>query len=151
MTATPRTLRLAHRGDWRHARENTLAAFRAALDNPACDGLEFDVRLSADGVPVVCHDVTLARVQESPEPVDTLTAADLGTYEIPTLTEVLALAGRETFLDIECKTDPGPAFVGIVSAARGPDWRGPSSPRSTRRSSSGWRARRVTGRSGSTR
>ena len=39
-----RALRLAHRGDWRVAPENTLAAFRAALARPACDGLEFDVR-----------------------------------------------------------------------------------------------------------
>ena len=41
-----RTLRLAHRGDWRAAPENSLAAFLAALAIPACDGLEFDVRAS---------------------------------------------------------------------------------------------------------
>ena len=49
----PMALRLAHRGDWRRAPENTLAAFLAALAVPGCDGLEFDVRASADGVPVV--------------------------------------------------------------------------------------------------
>jgi glycerophosphoryl diester phosphodiesterase len=59
-TGTGKTLRLAHRGDWRRAPENTLEAFRAALAIPACDGLEFDVRAAADGVPVVCHDETLA-------------------------------------------------------------------------------------------
>ena len=58
-------LRLAHRGDWRRAPENTIAAFLAALDVPGCDGLEFDVRAAADGVPVVIHDDTLARVQGS--------------------------------------------------------------------------------------
>ena len=42
-----RTLRLAHRGDWRRAPENTLAAFLAALAVPGCDGLEFDVRAVA--------------------------------------------------------------------------------------------------------
>ena len=53
-------LRLAHRGDWRRAPENTLAAFLAAIAVPGCDGLEFDVRASADGVPVVIHDETLS-------------------------------------------------------------------------------------------
>ena len=62
-------LRLAHRGDWRHAPENTIPALLAALKVPACGGLEFDVRLSADGVPVLLHDETLARVQGRPEPV----------------------------------------------------------------------------------
>ena len=61
-------LRLAHRGDWRHAPENTIPALLAALQVPACGGLEFDVRLSADGVPVLLHDETLERVQRRPEP-----------------------------------------------------------------------------------
>jgi glycerophosphoryl diester phosphodiesterase len=58
-----RTLRLAHRGDHRHEPENTIAAFVAALAVSGCDGLEVDVRLSRDGVPVVIHDESLARVQ----------------------------------------------------------------------------------------
>jgi glycerophosphoryl diester phosphodiesterase len=45
-----RTLRLSHRGDWRHATENTLAAFQAALAVPGCDGLEFDVQAARGGV-----------------------------------------------------------------------------------------------------
>src|SRR6266540_2630058 len=44
-------LRLAHRGDWRRAPENTIPALLAGLKVPGCDGLEFDVRLSAVGVP----------------------------------------------------------------------------------------------------
>jgi glycerophosphoryl diester phosphodiesterase len=115
------TLRLAHRGDWRRAPENTMAAFRAALAVPACDGLEFDVRVAADGVPVVCHDSTLARVQGRPERVDALrydTLADLG---VPTVEEVLRLAGRRAFLDVELKDDPGPAAVEVLAAGRGPE------------------------------
>lgn len=114
------TLRLAHRGDWRRAPENTVAAFLAALAIPACDGLEFDVRLSADGVPVVCHDETLERVQGRPERVDALTAGALGDLGVPTLADVIARVGRRAFLDVELKGDPGPAVVEVLAAGRGP-------------------------------
>jgi glycerophosphoryl diester phosphodiesterase len=113
--------RLAHRGDWRRAPENSLAAFRAALAVPACDGLEFDVRVAADGVPVVCHDATLARVQGRPERVDELRSDVLGDLGVPTLADVLLLAGRRAFLDVELKDDPGPAAVEVLAAGRGPE------------------------------
>jgi glycerophosphoryl diester phosphodiesterase len=112
-------LRLAHRGDFRRAPENSLAAFAAALANPRCDGLELDVRASADGVPVINHDATLARVHGRPERVDELAAAMLGALGIPTLAEVLALAGSAPFLDVELKGDPGPAAVDALAEARG--------------------------------
>ncbi len=117
----PRSLRLAHRGDWRRARENTLAAFEAALANPACDGLEFDVRLAADGVPVVCHDETLFRVQGRPERVDALSSTALLDLGIPTLADVLLVAGHRAFLDVELKVDPGPVVVEVLAAGRGPE------------------------------
>ena len=114
-----RTLRLAHRGDWRHAPENTLAAFVAALAVPACDGLELDVRASADGVPVISHDETLERVFRRSERVDATTAAALGVLGMPTLAEVLGTVGRGPFLDIELKGDPGPGVVEVLAAGRG--------------------------------
>ena len=119
-----RPLRLAHRGDWRHAPENTLAAFMAALAIPACDGLEFDVRASTDGVPVVCHDETLERVQDRPERVDALRSDALGDLGVPTLEEVLQIVGRRPFLDVELKVDPGPAVVEVLAAGRGPELHG---------------------------
>ncbi len=118
--AEHKTLRLAHRGDWRGAPENSVAAFTAALAIPACDGLEFDVRASSDGVPVINHDATLARVHGRPERVDSMTAAALGGLGVPTLAEVLATVGRRVFLDIELKGDPGAAVVGVLAAGRGP-------------------------------
>lgn len=118
------TLRLAHRGDWRHAPENTIDAFRAALAIPACDGLELDVRLSADGVPVILHDPTLARVQGRPEPVDALRADALADLGVPTLAAVLQSAGHRAFLDVELKVDPGPVAVEILAAGRGPELHG---------------------------
>jgi glycerophosphoryl diester phosphodiesterase len=116
-----RTLRLAHRGDWRVAPENTIPAFEAALDRPACDGLEFDVRASSDGVPVVCHDETLARVQGRPERVDELRADALVDIGVPMLAEVLQAVGRRPFLDVELKVDVGLAVVEALAAGRGPE------------------------------
>ncbi len=114
-------LRLAHRGDWRHEPENSLAAMEAALRNPACDGLEFDVRASRDGVPVLLHDETLERVQARPWRCAELTAAELADAGIPTLEAVLALAGQTPFLDIELKGEPVPAVIAVLDGARGPD------------------------------
>jgi glycerophosphoryl diester phosphodiesterase len=115
-----RTLRLAHRGDWRRAPENSIAALLAALDVPGCDGLEFDVRRSSDGVLVLNHDETLERVHGRPERVDGLTARALQALGLPSLAEVLSAVGRSAFLDIELKVDPGPAIVQVLAGGRGP-------------------------------
>ena len=118
--ASPRrTLRLAHRGDWRVAPENSLAAMTAALANPACDGLELDVRGSRDGVPVLLHDATLARVQRRQERVDELDLESLGASGIPTLAAVLAAAGPAPFIDVELKGEPVPGVIPVLEAARG--------------------------------
>ena len=117
-----RPLRLAHRGDWRVAPENTLAAFRAAMRVPGCDGVEFDVRISRDGVPVLLHDATLSRVQHRRERVDRLTAAELGETGIPRLDAVLA-ALRGAWLDVELKgNDHGDATADALRSARRVEW-----------------------------
>jgi len=120
MTVPPRPLRLAHRGDWRHAPENTIEAFLAALRVPGCDGLEFDVRLSGDGVPVVIHDETLERVQGVAGRVDEISAEVLATYGIPSLELVLETVPRQAFLDVELKSELGRAAVDALIAGRGP-------------------------------
>jgi glycerophosphoryl diester phosphodiesterase len=112
-------LRLAHRGDWRAARENSLAAMRAALAVHGCDGLELDIRGSSDGVPVLLHDPTLQRVQGLDAAVTALTAEELAVHGIPTLAEVFAAVGREAFVDVELKGAPVPAIVDVLDAARG--------------------------------
>lgn len=113
-------MRLAHRGDWRGAPENTLGAFMAALAIPGCDGLELDVRRSADGVLVIHHDATLERVHGRPERVDALNADALGELGVLILADALLAFGRHAFLDIELKGDPGPDVVGVLAAGRGP-------------------------------
>jgi len=113
-------LRLAHRGDWRRAPENTIPALLAALKVPGCDGVEFDVRLSADGVPVLLHDATLQRVQRRPEAVDDLRARVLADLGVPTLASVLAALPHGAFLDVELKGRHDRAVVEVLAAGRGP-------------------------------
>ena len=117
---TRRALRLAHRGDWRRAPENTLPAFLAALAIPGCDGLEFDVRAARDGVAVCYHDATLTRVHGVDQRVDMLTADELETHGIPTLESVLTTLPRRAFLDVELKGDPGRGAFEALVAGRGP-------------------------------
>ncbi|HZC32113.1 MAG TPA: glycerophosphodiester phosphodiesterase [Candidatus Bathyarchaeia archaeon] len=112
-------LRLAHRGDWRVARENTIEALVAAASHPRCDGVEFDVRASSDGVPVLAHDETLERVWGRPECVSDMTADRLETLGLPTLEAALAALPRTAFLDVELKGDPGRAVVEVLAAGRG--------------------------------
>ena len=113
-------MRLAHRGDWRSAPENTVDAMRAALANPRCDGVEFDVRASREGIPIVLHDVTLDRDQSRPGRAADLSIDELAAAGVPTLADVLALAGKRSFLDVELKGEPSPAVVPVLEAARGP-------------------------------
>ncbi len=113
-------LRLAHRGDWRRATENTIPALLAALKIPACGGLEFDVRLSSDGVPVLLHDETLARTHGRPEPVNELKGRVLDDIGVPTLAQALAALPHRAFLDVELKGRHDRAVVEVLAAGRGP-------------------------------
>lgn len=54
-------LNFAHRGFSGKYPENTRLAFTKAIETEGCDGIETDVQLSADGVPVIIHDETLDR------------------------------------------------------------------------------------------
>lgn len=118
---TSRPIRFAHRGDPRRATENTLHSLLAALGHPACDGVEFDVRGSADGILILLHDETLKRVHGRPERASALTAAQLEVHGVPTLEEVLAALPHRAFLNVELKDDPGRAVVEILAAYRGAD------------------------------
>jgi glycerophosphoryl diester phosphodiesterase len=113
-------IRLAHRGDWRRAPENTLPAIEAALAVPGCDGVEFDVRLSADGVPVLLHDETLARVQGRPERVDQVRQRALEELGVPSLADALAAIPHRAQLDVELKGRHDRVVVEVLAAGRGP-------------------------------
>jgi glycerophosphoryl diester phosphodiesterase len=72
---------IGHRGASAVAPENTIAAFREALAVGA-DGIEFDVRLTRDGVPVVIHDSTLRRTGGLPHRVADLTWAEISKVDV---------------------------------------------------------------------
>ena len=112
------TLRLAHRGDWRAAPENSLAAMEAALRVPACDGLELDVRAAADGVPILLHDTSLRRVQRINAVPSALTADECARLGIASLGHVLRTVGCDPFIDVELK-ELVPAVIDVLELERG--------------------------------
>jgi glycerophosphoryl diester phosphodiesterase len=81
MKGMPRPLIIGHRGASALAPENTLAAFRRAIDDGA-DGIEFDVRLAKDGVAVIFHDATLNRTGLRDGSIADLTSVELATIDI---------------------------------------------------------------------
>jgi glycerophosphoryl diester phosphodiesterase len=80
LLASPEKLVFAHRGGARLAPENTMAAFANGLALGS-DGIECDVHLSRDGVPVVIHDKTLERTTDATGLVSARTAEELGRVD----------------------------------------------------------------------
>lgn len=94
---------IAHRGASADARENTIAAFRLAIAQGA-DGLECDLRMSADGQIVISHDDSLNRTHGLPIRIAEATAAELAVYDVPTLAETLAtVRGHLPLINLELK------------------------------------------------
>lgn len=98
-----RPLVFAHRGGMALGPENTLPTFDAGMQAGA-DGLELDVRLSADCLVVVHHDVTLERTTRGSGPVGARTTAELARLGVPTLRDVLRRY-TNTRIIIEMKDD----------------------------------------------
>jgi len=98
-TSTSRPLLLGHRGARRYAPENSLPAFDLALEH-GCDGFEFDVRLTADGRAIICHDPKLAGMDVAHHTYTEIYPKAGGP---PCLEHVLAQFASRAFLDIELK------------------------------------------------
>lgn len=109
---------IAHRGANKQAPENTRSAFDRALTYPV-DGIEFDVQLSKDHIPIIFHDRTLTKVngtrkRVSDFDVNELKKIDWGKWFGPnfenepllTLSELLNLYGTKTRLLVEIKSRP---------------------------------------------
>ena len=80
-TSSISPLIIGHRGASTVAPENTLISFERALDEGA-DGVELDVRLARDGVPVVIHDANLQRTGLSRGVVAEMTSSELGRADV---------------------------------------------------------------------
>lgn len=99
---------IAHRGASFDAPENTITAFSLAAEQQA-DGIELDVRLSADGVPVVMHDSAVDRTTNGRGAVSSLTVEQLQALDagdgrsVPTLEEVFETFGPTLLYNVELK------------------------------------------------
>jgi glycerophosphoryl diester phosphodiesterase len=132
--AALKPLIIAHRGASAFAPENTFAAFQTAFDDGA-DGIEFDVRLAKDGVPVVFHDSTLQRLAKIEAQIadytsEELNKIDVGTWfnekfpakanekfsaeTVPTLAQLLNfLSGYKNLIYVELKSE-GAEIIQLV-------------------------------------
>lgn len=110
--------RIAHRGAKDEAPENTQVAFERALAYPI-DGIELDVQMSADGVPVLYHDRTLSRVMGRRKRLAEFTHGQLAKMDwgawfgsgfsgtpLFTLDQTLKAFGNRTRLLVEIKSRP---------------------------------------------
>ena len=117
---------IAHRGARNEAPDNTRSAFRCALNYPI-DGIELDVQMSADGVPVLYHDRTLHRVGGGRRCIADLTYAQLQQLDwggwfhpdfsrepLMTLEQLMTLLHQSPRLLIEIKSHPGEQSSGHV-------------------------------------
>ncbi len=123
--ATPKTILgmarkpmvIAHRGFSGRAPENTMSAFRMALD-AGVDMIEFDVQLSREREVVVIHDDKVDRTTDGSGKVSAMTLEELSRLDagswfnrsfagehIPTLREALELIAPKVYVNIEIKTD----------------------------------------------
>ncbi len=97
------TIFLSHRGESDDAPENTLRAFSLAMERDS-DGIELDIRLTADGDVVCVHDETLERVAGVKLAVADASLAELRNhYPVPLLSEALALLRPGKHMQIELK------------------------------------------------
>lgn len=97
------TIFLSHRGESDDAPENTLRAFSLAMERDS-DGIELDIRLTADGDVVCVHDETLERVAGVKLAVADASLAELQNhYPVPLLSEALALLRPGKHMQIELK------------------------------------------------
>lgn len=112
--ASPVVLVAAHRGAHLEAPENSLAAFRKAIEL-GIDIIELDVRCTKDGVLVCMHDKTVNRTTNGTGPVDSFTFAEIRKLQlkhngrltgeqVPTLEEALLLAKGRILVDLDIKS-----------------------------------------------
>lgn len=109
-----RPITFAHRGGAAHRRENTLDAFEHARSLGAA-GLESDVRLSADGAPVLSHDRAVRRGLRRRR-IEATDASTLAEFDVPTLAALYERVGTEAEVSLDLKVPE--AGIRSVEVAR---------------------------------
>lgn len=125
-------LLFAHRGLSAEAPENTIVSIQSAIDFNV-DGIEFDVHLSKDEVPVVIHDPTVCRTTTLKKRIriehltlNELQQLDAGSWfdpkfsseTIPSLSDILKLERKSTQFMIELKKGTYPAQLLVKNVAQ---------------------------------
>lgn len=117
----PRPLVIAHRGASAYRPENTLPAYRLAVEQRA-DMIEIDLHRTRDGAVVITHDAELADLGGEGEIADRslaeVEALDAGAGErVPTLEAVLDGFGERIAFNLEIKRGAGGPYAGLEAAA----------------------------------
>lgn len=101
---------IAHRGAPAAAPENTIASFRAALEQGA-QAIEFDVHLTRDGQPVVIHDATVDRCTDGTGPVASMTLAQIRALDAGNWFDPAFAGERIPILDEVFEAIPYPTLL----------------------------------------
>lgn len=118
-----KTKLIAHRGDTKDHPENTLSAFRAALENGA-DAIELDVHLTNDGELIVHHDYYLGNPDNGEGKIyekdsSYIKSLQIGENEkIPTLEEVFKLIGDKLNYEIELKGFTEEFLIAVITLVK---------------------------------
>lgn len=119
---------ISHRGESYDAPENTMSAFRLAWER-GTDGIELDIRLTADGQVVCIHDADTGRVGDkklvvAEETYESLCQVDVGVFKsseyknerIPLLSEVLAEspAGKIVYIEVKAGLEILVSLIEII-------------------------------------
>ena len=104
---------ISHRGDWRYAPENSLAAIKRCIEL-GVDIVEIDVRLTKDGHLVAMHDLTVDRTTNGSGKVSDFTLAEIkelrlknacgargSRQQVPTLEEIMLLAKDKIMINLD--------------------------------------------------
>jgi glycerophosphoryl diester phosphodiesterase len=132
----PQPIIFGHRGASAHAPENTISAFKLAIEHGA-DAIELDAKLTSDGQVVVIHDQTVNRTTNAYGEVkklllSTIRELDAGSFfsakfagePVPTLEDVFEAVGKDIFINIELTNyisprDPLPDKVALLVQKHG--------------------------------
>jgi glycerophosphoryl diester phosphodiesterase len=108
------TITFAHRGAKAHAPENTVPAFQLALEMGA-SGLESDVWLTSDGVPVLVHDGEIGRRMRKRRIAD-LRREELPEH-VPTIDDLIDACGTDFHLSLDLKAaQSGQPLIDAIAA-----------------------------------